>query len=228
MICQPVSLRLAPVLAALSLTAWLAASAHAQPVYRIVGPDGKVTFSDKPPPDAKPAAGTTNTGSSSNAANAGGKPGLPYELQQLAGKYPVTLYSANGCGPCDAGRALLTKRGVPFTEKTVNTNEDLSAFARINKDSALPVLIIGGQSLKGYSDTEWSQYLDAAGYPKQSVLPATYRPTAPEPLSPLKTAGEAQSSRDTATVTAPDESQQISRPRMRPTANPNNPTGIRF
>lgn len=212
-------------LASLYLIAASVVPAQAQPVYRIVGSDGKVTFSDKPPPDAKPAA---STGSSSNAVSTGSKPALPYELQQLTGKYPVTLYSSTSCGPCDTGRALLTKRGVPFIEKTVNTNEDLSAFARISKDSALPLLVIGGQALKGYSDTEWTQYLDAAGYPKQSVLPTTYRLTAPEPLSPLTTAGEAANSRDAATETTPEESRPIPRSRMRPTANPNNPTGIRF
>lgn len=212
-------------LASLYLVAASVVPTHAQPVYRIVGPDGKVTFSDKPPPDAKPAA---STGNSSNAPSTGSKPALPYELQQLASKYPVTLYSSTSCGPCDTGRSLLTKRGVPFTEKTVNTNEDLSAFARISKDSALPLLLIGGQTVKGYSDTEWTQYLDAAGYPKQSILPTTYRPTAPEPLSPLKTAGETVNSRDTTAETAPEESRAITRSRMRPIANPNNPTGIRF
>lgn len=232
MMCLPALFRLAPALAGLSLAAVMAASVHAQPVYRIVGPDGKVTFSDKPPPDAKPAAGTANAGSSSNAANAGSKPALPYELQQLAGKYPVTLYSANGCGPCDAGRVLLTQRGVPFTEKTVNTNEDLAAFARVSKENALPLLMIGGQAVKGYSDSEWSSYLDAAGYPKQSVLPASYKPAAAEPLSPLKTAAEAPSRLDAATPTSPGEPQQATQPRKRPvpppTVNPNNPAGIRF
>lgn len=232
MICLPALLRWAPALAGLSLAAALVASVHAQPVYRIVGPDGRVTFSDKPPPDAKPPAGTTHAGSSSNVASAGAKPVLPYELQQLAGKYPVTLYSASGCGPCDAGRILLTQRGVPFTEKTVNTNDDLAAFARISKENALPLLMIGGQAVKGYSDGEWSSYLDAAGYPKQSLLPASYRPAAPEALVPLKTAAQAPSSPDAATPPSPAEPRQATQPRKRPvpppTVNPSNPAGIRF
>ncbi len=230
MICLPALLRWAPVLVGLSLAVALAASAQAQPIYRIVGPDGKVTFSDKPPPDAKPAVGTA-TGASTGSA--GNKPALPYELQQLASKYPVTLYSASGCGPCDAGRVLLTQRGVPFTEKTVNTNEDQAAFSRISKENALPLLMIGGQAVKGYSDGEWTSYLDAAGYPKQSLLPASYRPAAPEPLSPLKTAAEAPSRLDATTPTSPTETQQATQPPRKrpvplPTVNPNNPAGIRF
>ncbi|MBY0465611.1 MAG: glutaredoxin family protein [Burkholderiales bacterium] len=230
MMCLPALFRLVPALAGLSLAAVMAASVHAQPVYRIVGPDGKVTFSDKPPPDAKPAAGTANAGSTSNA---GSRAALPYELQQLAGKYPVTLYSANGCGPCDAGRALLTHRGVPFTEKTVNTNEDLAAFARISKENALPLLMIGGQAVKGYSDGEWSSYLDAAGYPKQSVLPASYKPAAAEPLSPLKTAAQAPTPTEAGpAATTGSETRPSTQTRPRPPAppppHPHNPAGIRF
>jgi len=123
---KPAFLGRTHALLALACVAAWGWSAQAQPVYRVVGPDGKVTFSDKPPADAKPAA--TVGGTSRPTDN---KPALPYELQQLAGKYPVTLYSTNGCGPCDSGRALLTKRGIPFVEKTVNTNEDMAAFARL-------------------------------------------------------------------------------------------------
>ena len=223
------STRWAPTLAALSIATLMAVSAHAQGVYRIVGPDGKVTFSDKPPPDAKPPAGPAAAGGAGTTAS---RPALPYELQQLAGKYPVTLYSANGCGPCDSGRALLTKRGIPFTEKTVNTNEDLTAFARISKENAIPLLMIGGQAVKGYSDSEWSSYLDAAGYPKQSVLPASYRPAAAEPLSPLKTAAEAPARTDAAAPANSGHQQPPAETRRRPppapAVNPNNPAGIRF
>ena len=216
-----------PALLALACVAAWGLSAQAQPVYRVVGPDGKVTFSDKPPADAKPAA--TVGGTSRPTDN---KPALPYELQQLAGKYPVTLYSTNGCGPCDSGRALLTKRGIPFTEKTVNTNEDLTAFARINKENAMPFLMIGGQAVKGYSDSEWSSYLDAAGYPKQSALPASYRPAPAEPLSPLKTAAEAPARTDAAAPANAGQHQPPAETRRRPPSapavNPNNPAGIRF
>ena len=46
-------------IAACALFCWAAAFSYAQPVYRIVGPDGKVTFSDKPPaePQAKVTSG---------------------------------------------------------------------------------------------------------------------------------------------------------------------------
>jgi glutaredoxin len=224
---KPAFLGRTPALLALACVAAWGLSAQAQPVYRVVGPDGKVTFSDKPPADAKPAA--TVGGTSRPTDN---KPALPYELQQLAGKYPVTLYSTNGCGPCDSGRALLTKRGIPFMEKTVNTNEDLTAFARISKENAMPLLMIGGQAVKGFSDSEWSSYLDAAGYPKQSGLPASYRPAPAEPLSPLKTDADAPARTDAAAPANAGQQQSPAETRRRPppapAVNPSNPAGIRF
>lgn len=223
---KPVFMCRTPALLALACIAAWGLSAHAQPVYRIVGPDGKVTFSDKPPADAKPAA---TVGSASQPTDS--KPALPYALQQIAGKYPVTLYSSKGCGPCDTGRTLLTQRGIPFTEKTVNTNEDLTAFGRISKENALPLLMIGGQAVKGYSDSEWSSYLDAAGYPKQSALPASYKAAPAEPLSPLKTAAQGAAPTDTATSTATTPGTPATPPprkRPVPATDPNNPAGIRF
>ncbi len=195
--------------------------ANAQQVFRIVGPDGRVTFSDKPPLD--PAAKTKAAPmAASPSASSGRSAALPFQLRQVADRYPVTLYSAPGCGPCASGRAMLAARGVPFTEKSVITNEDIEAFKRIAGVPSLPVLGIGAQQLKGYSDTEWTQFLDAAGYPKSSVLPAAY---AHAPATPLVALQEPQQA---ATRTAPEAP-----PALPPAAGsgdpaPTSPTGIRF
>ena len=191
---------------------------QAQPVYRIVGPDGKVTFSDKPPPAASNAKVT--------AAGADGARGvatasLPFELRKVAGQYPVTLYSGENCGPCASARSLLTTRGVPFAEKTIATNEDMQALQRISGDSSLPFLTIGSQQLKGFSDAEWTQFLDAAGYPKSSVLPASYRQA---PATPLVTVAPPPAP-GTTTAARPATPAAPSTPVTPP---PSNPAGIRF
>ena len=139
----------------------IAGATLAQPVYRNVDKNGKVTFSDQPPSANAPAA-PARAGNS--VASAGG--GLPYELRQVVQRYPVTLYANEDCGPCAAGRSLLVTRGVPFDERTVKSNEDVAALQRLSGQNSLPLLSIGAQQLKGFSDAEWSQYLDAAGYPK--------------------------------------------------------------
>ncbi len=193
-----------------------AAAAHAQQVYRIVGPDGKVTFSDQPPPAS---SGAKVTAGSSDAARAASNASLPFELRKVAGQYPVTLYTGENCGPCGSARSLLAARGIPFSEKTVGSNEDIQALQRLSGDSSLPFLTIGGQQLKGFSDSEWTQFLDAAGYPKTSALPPNYRR---EPATPLVTVA-AQPAPAERGATRPAAAAPAA-----PTPAAQNPAGIRF
>lgn len=188
----------------------------AQTVYRVVGPDGKVTFSDKPPVDLGKAMTQESKGSTADA----GSPALPFNLRQTVGKYPVVLYTADNCAPCASGRTLLTSRGVPFSEKTVNTNEDGEALQRISGANSLPFVTIGGQQIKGFSDSEWTQFLNAAGYPKTSALPASYRISPATPLVVIQKPA------------APAEVKEVKvAPSVRPSPAPDlskNPAGIQF
>jgi glutaredoxin len=197
------------------------AGASAQTIYRIVGADGKVTFSDKPPASLDQGkvigTGVGATGSATGAS-------LPFELKQVVSKYPVTLYTAPKCAPCDAGRSLLAARGVPFNERTVTTAEDGDYLQRLTGENSLPVVSIGGQRLRGFSDGEWSQYLDAAGYPKTSILPAAYRNVPPEPLVAVQKA-PAPKAEEAARPQAADASTP---PREPNPPNPANPAGIKF
>ena len=156
---------------ALALLGWNL-GLQAQTVYRIVGADGRVTFSDKPP-----ASETQAKVSTANVAGASGpsSANLPFELRQVMGKYPVTIYTSTDCSPCNAGRSLPSGRGVPFSERTIGTQEDAAALQRLSGDASVPFMTIGAQRVKGFSDAEWTQYLDAAGYPKSSQLPSGYR-----------------------------------------------------
>lgn len=194
-----------------------AGAASAQQVYRQVDRNGKVIFSDQPPAaNAQPAA---PRGSVSTVEGGGAIGGLPYELQQVAQRYPVTLYTGGECAPCDTGRALLSTRGVPFNERQVKTPADVEAFQRLSGETSLPLLAIGSQQLKGFSDTTWSQYLDAAGYPKSIRLPAGYSNPPAQPM-----VAQAVSPAPAATaVTSP-------RPAVPPPAprSPSNPAGIQF
>lgn len=214
----------APLLASLLMTL-ACAGAQAQGVYRIVGPDGKVTFSDRPPADgnAQPARtpGAAPTPASANDA-------LPFELRQVASRFPVTLYTGNDCAPCSAARNFLASRGIPFTERTVSTNEDIDALQRLSGGTNLPFGAIGGQQLTGFSEGEWAQYLDAAGYPKQSRLPRNYQQPAATPLVAVKPAA-APAATPASAAAAPAATS-----RARPPApindgpTPSNPAGIRF
>lgn len=159
--------------------ALLAGPAHA--VYKIVGPDGKVTYSDTPPPEGSKAK--VQPVAVSGGGGAPNLTGLPYEVREAANKYPVTLYSTKECKPCDVGRQMLQQRGIPFSEKTLSpTPADQAALQRFAGTGSLPVLTVGQQQIKGVTPSDWHGYLDAAGYPRESKLPASYRQPAPTPM----------------------------------------------
>jgi glutaredoxin len=175
-------------LAAAGVLAFLAAGvltdACAQQIFKITGPDGRVTFSDKPPPESANKAEAAKV-VVLNADGGSAVVALPFELRQAASRYPVTIYTSPGCQTCAQGRQMLVSRGIPFAEKTVATKEDGEALSRLAGTQNVPLLTIGGQQLKGYSDSEWTQFLDAAGYPKTSQLPSSYVPPAATPLVAL-------------------------------------------
>lgn len=170
-------------LRALLLLGLLGASAPLLAQYKVVDPDGRVTYTDRPTPSS-----TAKVQAMRGTAGGGDTSPLPYELRQVAERYPVTLYSGDNCDACIAGRNMLRQRGIPFTEKTVKTDADIQALRRLESSSELPVLRIGTQQLKGYTDAEWRSYLDAAGYPAQSRLPAGYRAADASPLVSQTTA----------------------------------------
>lgn len=201
------------LLAALCVSAGL----HAQTIYRIVGADGKVTFSDKPPVSAEQGKiATTGVGAAAAASGVA----LPFELRQAVSKFPVTLYTSADCAPCGTGRSLLTARGVPFSERTISTNEDVAALQRLSGQTSLPFLTIGGQKINGFSSEEWNQYLDAAGYSKTSQLPPAYRNAPPSPLVAVqKPAIKQDEKAEAATGSAPAPA---------PATGVSNPAGIKF
>jgi glutaredoxin len=160
-----------------AMTTLALAPAPAWALYKVVGPDGKTTYTDRPPSD-QPIQALKSNGAKSATE------GLPFELQRVAIKYPVTLYTSTNCTACDTGRELLKGRGVPFQEKTIVTPDDIRAFSRLEGTDQLPVIRIGQKQIIGLNQTDWTSYIDAAGYPVKSALPPSYKWPVPSPLAP--------------------------------------------
>ena len=209
-------------------------AAQAQGVYRSVGPDGKVTFSDRAPvAEAKPLL-RDNAAPAATAAPAG-LAALPYGLRQTAQRFPFTLYTSAECAPCAGARNMLLARGVPFSERTVRNNEDIEALQRLSGSTTLPFATIGSQQLSGFSDLEWKQYLDAAGYPKESQLPSNYQRPAATPLVAVQRAENSPAAAAAAATPASRQRPGAASPATQPSAtdlgpgtSPSNPAGIRF
>jgi glutaredoxin len=143
-------------------------------VYRWTDKDGKVHFSDVPPPDDAKDVTQKRLGGGTGADASG----LPYETQVAMKRHPVTLYVADKCTPCDNGRALLARRGIPYTERNAQGNrEEAAEVKKISGATEVPLLLVGDQSIKGFNEESWSAALDTAGYPR-TLLPGH---VAPEP-----------------------------------------------
>jgi glutaredoxin len=161
----------------LAVLALAALPAAAQ--YKVVRPDGSVTYTDRPPTDGnvRVTALGRNAPASASTDNS-----LPPELRQPVARYPVTLYTTNDCVPCDNGRKLLQQRGIPYTERRVSSEDDAAALERAVGGRTVPALNVGAQPLRGFSDGDWNAFLDAAGYPKESKLPRNWPIPQPTPL----------------------------------------------
>lgn len=177
------------IIAAAAIAALAGAAAHAQTnVYRWVDKDGKVHFSDTPPPkDAKGASQRTMGGG-------GGDSQLPYATQMAMKRHPVTMFMSGDCGePCDQGRELLARRGIPYVQRNAQANPaDAEALKKAAGQLQVPVLLVGQNTLKGFSEDTWNAALDTAGYPRTRLpgQPAPQPQPSPEP-PPAANAGQA-------------------------------------
>jgi glutaredoxin len=205
---------------------------QAQTMYRIVGADGKVTFSDKPPaPAEKSKVTTSRTGNFST----GSDESLPTELRNALQKFPVTLYTATGCSGCDSARSALKARGIPMRELLVQNEQDTAELKRISGESSLPLITIGAQQIKGFAADEINNYLDLAGYPKPTRMPQGYKDPAPTPVVERPRTAAAPAAPSAATPSSPEgvvtTTRDFSRPlpqARQPAARNENPNGIRF
>ncbi len=149
--------------------------AQAGELYRWVDKAGKVHYGDEPPPSEAPLVETLKF-----RDEAAPDASLPYETRRAQQNFPVTLYVGDDCGEfCVQARDLLTKRGIPFSEKNLVTREEIDAFKAASGGDKVPALVVGKTFVSGFNANRWHNELDIAGYPKS----ASYRPL-PVPPAP--------------------------------------------
>jgi hypothetical protein len=187
----------------LALVAWLFSSPLAYAQYKWTDAQGGVHYSDLPPPGTtrgltrapipgaapSPPGSTTAPRQDAGSPEAGSAPdevslqGLPGELRHLARRAPVVLYAIAACAPCDEGRALLQARGIPYSERRIESAQDQQALQALGIPGAgFPVLSAGSERAVGYEAGMWQKLLDQAGYPTQSMLPTRWRAPLARPL----------------------------------------------
>lgn len=159
----------------LACLAFISSGVQAGELFRWVDANGKVHYGDAPPTDAAKVERKKLSGDVSQNED------LPFEARRAQQNFPVTLYVGESCGePCTKARGLLSKRGVPFSEKLLKTKEEIEAFAKLSGSLNGPTLQVGRNYLSGFSESGWNSELDVAGYPKT----ASYRQRVAPPKKP--------------------------------------------
>jgi len=169
---------------------WIACSDAQAQAYRWVDEQGRVHYTQTPPPPA--AKGVQRKDFRSGAG--GEVSDLPYATQIAAKNYPVKLYTQPDCGaPCDRARAALVKRGVPFSEVSVSAENQMDEVKKLSGKEELPLLMVGSQFQTGFQETLLNNLLDTAGYPPAGARPAVETPRKteprPEPVPPTQQMG---------------------------------------
>ena len=168
----------------------LSTMSFGQSVYRWVDKDGKVFYSDQPPPPDAKSSQQKRLGSGITID----EDQTPYAVQVAVKKNPVIAYLSN-CGElCDSARALLARRGIPYTARDPEKNtNDAAALRKQIGGLEVPVMMVGETQVKGYDEANWNSALDAGGYPRVNPFtkppvpkksePAA-APTPPPPVAP--------------------------------------------
>ena len=192
------SQRLSRRLRAAALALVFAGSAHAQ--YKWIDEEGRVSYSDRMPPAG---ARLLSAPPGMTRLAGGGEGNLPYALRASLERYPVTIYTTPSCAPCEMGRAHLNKRGIPFSERQITKPEDLTAVQRLGlAGTMLPGLGVGRDITDGFEPGTWDRLLDAAGYPKTSVLPARNQRPAVNPVAARQPAHREAAANEPASLAA--------------------------
>jgi glutaredoxin len=153
--------RVTAAAALLLLFVGISSGAQVQQVYRYVDGEGRVVYSDKPPPANAKDAQAKRIGVNSIETS-----DLSFATQQAQERFPVTLFTFS-CGVvCDTAQGLLNKRGVPHTVIDVSQSDGAEKLKRLTGGLDAPALQVGEQHVLGFSESKWQSLLSDAGYPK--------------------------------------------------------------
>ena len=145
---------LAPKAIVLAVFALASAAIQADTVYRSVGPDGKVTYSQRPPADGKidrtlvyQNLPSSPLPESTLRYRAELMKSMNRKLAEGAKSYraqPV-FFMAQWCGYCKQAKSYLAEKGISYREYDIDTADGMRAFVEAGETRSVPVMFANGQ-----------------------------------------------------------------------------------
>lgn len=125
----------------------------AQSLYKSIGPDGKVVYSDHPPTEGR-------IEKTMEFKNLPGNTLPPAQLEQLKQKktsqkaaytdQPV-IYTTSWCGYCKKAKSYMSTKGISYKEYDIETDSGMASYAQAGGSGGVPLLVFRGQSVRGFS-----------------------------------------------------------------------------
>ena len=135
-------------------------SAAADTVYKAVGPDGEMTYSDKPPSNRArtDTLEFRNLPSSPLPAHVlrfreqleKSAEGRISAARTTPGEKPV-LFTANWCGHCKRAKSHLAAAQISYVEYDIENVDGMRAFVTAGGSGGIPLLVAGDRRIQGYS-----------------------------------------------------------------------------
>ena len=142
------------------LSLMIVMTAAADTVYKVVGPDGEITYSDKPPPNNA----RTNTLEFRNLPSSP----LPAhvlrfreQLEKSAASRitaaratrdsDAVLFTASWCGHCKRAKTHLAAAQISYVEYDIENVDGMRAFIAAGGSGGVPLLVAGERRIQGYS-----------------------------------------------------------------------------
>ena len=123
-------------------------------IYKVVGADGKVSYTDKNPQPTATQTEKLKVQPSSGAASAS---------SPNASARKVTLLSAQWCGACQQAKAYMNSRNIAFVEWDIDQSDYARTKIKALGAKGVPVILVGQQTMVGFSPEQLDAMLKNAG-----------------------------------------------------------------
>ena len=134
---------------------------HAETLYKVVGTDGKITYTDQPPADRKstttlrfadaPSTPLPESVLKYQAALQKSMQGRLAAAKKIDAIGSVTLFSATWCGYCTQAKAYMQAKSIGYREVDIDTPDGGRAYLEAGGARGVPLLMADGRRIQGFS-----------------------------------------------------------------------------